>query len=238
MAGFEDYAGDCPRNGHGQYILSVDVGTTSIRCHIYNRNAEIVSESTEQIRIQYPNPGWVEIEPKHVWNSFLKVTQEAMRKAKISADSIDSMGISTQRNTYTIWDKRTGNHYHNFICWNDNRSDYICNSWNHSYQLKSIRALGKILYFLTRSKRFLAASLLKFTTQMVITKLLWSLQEFPDIKTQVMTGDPLYGTLDTWLVWKLTNGSVHATDPSNACSSGFYDPFQMKWAKWAIRYTV
>lgn len=71
---------------------------------------------------------------------------------------------------------------------------------------------------------------------MVITKLLWSLQEFPEIRARVVSGESMYGTIDTWLVWKLTNGAVHATDPSNACSSGFYDPFQMKWAKWAIRY--
>lgn len=145
------------------------------------------------------------------------------------------MGLSTLRNTFVLWDSETGKNFTNFIVWKDTRSSELCSAWNHSFQVKALRFGGKFLYFLTRKKRFLAASMLKFTTGMVVMRLLWALKHTPGIQKRLSEGKVLYGTVDTWIIWKLTKGSVHSTEPSNACVSGFYDPFEMTWGKWAIR---
>lgn len=107
----------------------------------------------------------------------------------------------------------------------------MCHEWNQSYRISALRLVGKVMHSVTRSKRFLSASILKLRTAMVVMRLLWSLEHYADIRTDE---DAIYGTIDTFLVWKLTGGKVHATEPSNACVSGFYDPFILKWAGWAV----
>ena len=154
--------------------------------------------------------------------------------AKITAPQILCLGISTQRGTFITWDRKTGEPFHEFITWKDIRSDHLCKQWNHSFRMKCINFGAKFVHFFTRSNRFLAASLLRFTTGMVVMRFLWVLQNIPHIRLKAVEGDALYGTLDTYLVWKLTGGKVHATDASNACITGFYDPFLMKWADWAL----
>lgn len=154
--------------------------------------------------------------------------------AKINVSQLLCMGISTQRGTFITWDRKTGEPFHNFITWKDIRSDQLCKQWNQSFRLKCIKFGAKFIHFFIRSNRFLAASLLRFTTGMVIMRFIWVLQNIPQIRLKATEGDALYGTLDTYLVWKLTSGRVHATDASNSCITGFYDPFLMQWADWAL----
>ncbi|KAI1296505.1 putative glycerol kinase 5 [Halotydeus destructor] len=221
-------------DGGDKFVLAIDVGTTSIRCHIYNCETVIIGEASEPVQLIYPNHDQVEICPGSLWSSTLSVCRRAIKSAKLEASDIASIGISSQRNTFTIWNKTTGEPYHNFITWKDTRSESLCNQWNASFKVGLIRLFGKVLHFVTRKKRFLAARLLRFTNQMVVMRLLWVLEQFKDVRMDAQSGEALYGTIDTFLIWKLTGGQVHVTEPSSACVSGMYDPFELKWASWAI----
>ncbi|CAG2122977.1 unnamed protein product, partial [Medioppia subpectinata] len=138
------------------------------------------------------------------------------------------------RGTFITWDRETGQPFHNFITWKDIRSEQLCNQWNQSMRMKCLKMGAKFVHFFSRSDRFLAASLLRFTTGMVVMRLVWVLQNIPRVRQRAVEGNALYGTVDTYLIWRLTSGKVHATDPSNACITGFYDPFLMKYADWAL----
>lgn len=217
-----------------KYFLSVDVGTTTIRCHVYDKQVRIVGAASETNTVLNPFPGHVEIDPDQLWEKFTRVIKDAVADAGITFDAIISMGISTMRGTFMTWNKDTGDHYHNFITWQDTRSKDICDVWNDGLQLKLLRGVGSILYFVSRRKRFLAASIFRMSTPMVLPRLIWVLYNNEAIREDVAKGKALFGTVDTWLVWKLTKGNIHATDPSNICTSGFYDPFRLKYGSWAL----
>ncbi|RWS21809.1 putative glycerol kinase 5-like protein, partial [Leptotrombidium deliense] len=134
------------------------------------------------------------------------------------------------RNTFVLWDKSTGKCLHNFITWKDSRCKQLCDEWNDSFRLKCLQTVSKLIYYVTRHKRYLSASLLKFVTGMVAMRLLWILNKYKHVREAAVNGKVLYGTVDTWLVWKFTAGKVHATDASNACVSGLFDPFQLQWS--------
>lgn len=217
-----------------KYFLSVDVGTTTIRCHVHNDQVKIVGSATETNTVLAPFPGHVELDPDQLWDKFIRVIKDAVSDARISFDSIISIGISTMRGTFMTWNQETGDHYHNFITWQDTRSSDICDSWNDGLQLRLLRGAGSILYFVSRRNRFLAASIFRMSTPMVLPRLIWVLNNNEQLKSDIISGQALFGTVETWLVWKLTKGEIHATDPSNICTSGFYDPFRLKYGTWAL----
>ncbi len=144
------------------------------------------------------------------------------------------MAIATQRGTFTTWDRESGQTFHNFITWKDIRSSSLCEQWNNSFRIKALKAGANLLHFFTRSHRFLAGSLMKFTTGMAVIRLIWVLENLPQVKQKAIEGKAMFGTVDTYLVWKLTGGKVHATDASNACVTGMFDPFRMKWMDWVM----
>ncbi|XP_054153022.1 putative glycerol kinase 5 [Oppia nitens] len=217
-----------------KYILVVDVGTTNIRGHIYDQRARLIGEAVTSVQLIHPHLGYEEISAQTIWDAFLDVIKRAIDSAKISVHQVLCIGISTMRGTFITWDKETGEPFHNFITWKDIRSNQLCDQWNESLRMKCLKMGAKFIHFFTRSSRFLAASLLKFTTGMVVMRLVWVLHNIPEVRHQAIEGKALYGTIDTYLIWKLTSGKVHATDPSNACVTGFYDPFLMKWGDWAL----
>ena len=218
-----------------KFILAVDVGTTVIKCHVYDEKASVRGEASKRVQLVYPERGRVEIPPDVLWEAFLFVVREAVKNAGIKATDIQSIGLSTLRNSFTMWNKKTGVHYHNIITWNDTRSSKICQEWNESLLIKTINKTGRTFYHLTRLPRFLGMSIFKLSTQMVVSKLIWVLKEYPDLRKDAEAGEVSYGTLDTWLVWKMSQEAVHATDPSNACVSGIFDPFTMSWSSWALK---
>jgi putative glycerol kinase 5 len=228
MSGESDFA-------QHKFILAVDVGTTVIKAHVYNDEAKVIGEAFQSVQLLYPGRGRVEIVPDLLWTAFTHVIREAVKSSGIKPSQIESIGLSTLRNSFTIWNKSTGIHYHNIITWKDNRSSKLCQEWNDSLLFKTVNRTGKWLYRLTRRTTFLAMSIFKLSTQMVASKLVWVLNEYPNIREEAESGDVLYGTLDTWLIWKMTNETVHATDPSNACISGLYDPFTLAWSPWILK---
>uniref|UniRef100_A0A672LEJ0 Glycerol kinase 5 n=1 Tax=Sinocyclocheilus grahami TaxID=75366 RepID=A0A672LEJ0_SINGR len=221
------------RNGFSKretFILSVDVGTTSIRCHVYDKSASIRGSCSAKVSLLYPQPGWVEIDPDDLWKDFVTVVKGAVQDAGLQMCQMESLGISTQRATFMTWDRNTGKPFHNFITWQDLRAAELVRSWNWSCTMKTVHGVMKMLHFLTRQKRFLAASLVVFTTQHVSLRLVWALNNIPQLRQAVEDGSCYFGTIDTWLLYKLTKGLVHATDYSNASATAIFDSYQMCWS--------
>ncbi|XP_043119648.1 putative glycerol kinase 5 isoform X2 [Puntigrus tetrazona] len=217
------------RNGFSKresFILSVDVGTTSIRCHVYDKSASIRGSCSTKVSLLYPRPGWVEIDPEDLWKGFVTVVKGAVQDSGLRMCQMESLGISTQRATFITWDRNTGRPFHNFITWQDLRAADLVRSWNRSCTMKTVHGVMKVLHFLSRQKRFLAASLVVFTTQHVSLRLVWALNNIPQLRQAVEDGSCYFGTIDTWLLYKLTKGLVHATDYSNASATAIFDSYQ------------
>ncbi|XP_043119656.1 putative glycerol kinase 5 isoform X3 [Puntigrus tetrazona] len=177
------------RNGFSKresFILSVDVGTTSIRCHVYDKSASIRGSCSTKVSLLYPRPGWVEIDPEDLWKGFVTVVKGAVQDSGLRMCQMESLGISTQRATFITWDRNTGRPFHNFITWQDLRAADLVRSWNRSCTMK--------------------------------------------LRQAVEDGSCYFGTIDTWLLYKLTKGLVHATDYSNASATAIFDSYQMCWS--------
>ncbi|KAM8770694.1 glycerol kinase 5 isoform 1-T1 [Rhynchonycteris naso] len=216
-----------PRAG---FVLGVDVGSSVIRCHVYDRAGRIRGSSAQKVKSLCPQTGWVEIDPDVLWLQFVVVIKESVKAAGIEMNQVVGLGISTQRATFITWNKKTGKHFHNFISWQDLRATELVKSWNSSLIMKLIHGSCRLLHFFTRSKRFLAASLFTFTTQQVPLRLAWVLQNVLEVQKALEEGNCSFGTMDTWLLRKLTKGSEYATDFSNASTTGLFDPFKMCWS--------
>uniref|UniRef100_A0A4W6FI06 Glycerol kinase 5 n=1 Tax=Lates calcarifer TaxID=8187 RepID=A0A4W6FI06_LATCA len=197
------------RNGFKKetFILSVDVGTTSIRCHVYDKEAKIRGSCTTKVVLLYPEVGRVEMDPDALWKGFIDVVKGAVQDAGVQMRQIEALGISTQRGTFTTWDKKTGVPFHNFISWQDQRAADLVKSWNRSCTMKVSCIISTAL---SRSQPH-HVSLFQ-------------------VRQAVAEGNCVFGTIDTWLLFKLTKGHVHATDFSNASSTGIFDSYQMCWS--------
>uniref|UniRef100_A0A8K9WP04 Glycerol kinase 5 n=1 Tax=Oncorhynchus mykiss TaxID=8022 RepID=A0A8K9WP04_ONCMY len=144
---------------------------------------------------------------------------------------METLGISTQRGTFTTWDRKTGVPFHNFISWQDLRAVELVRSWNNSCTMKAIHGVMMVLHFLSKNKRFQAASLIVFSTQHVTFRLAW-------LSQAVAEGNCCFGTIDTWLLYKLTKGLVHATDYSNASATGMFDSYQVGFSLFTCVITL
>ncbi|KAB1283297.1 putative glycerol kinase 5 [Camelus dromedarius] len=244
-----------PDSRRARFVLGLDVGSSVIRCHVYDRAARICGSSVQKVESLYPQTGWVEIDPDVLWLQFVAVVKESVKAAGIEMNQIVGLGISTQRATFITWNnidpelveflirqissqntvsiflRKTGNHFHNFISWQDLRAIELVKSWNSSLLMKLIHSSCRVLHFFTRSKRFLAASLFTFTTQHVSLRLAWILQNLTEVQKAIEEDNCCFGTVDTWLLHKLTKGSEFATDFSNASTTGLFDPYEMCWSK-------
>ena len=150
------------------------------------------------------------------------------------------MGISTQRSTFITWNRETGETFHNFITWKDLRADEMVRKWNSSVALKVMHGVSHCLYFVTRSKRFLAGSVIKLMNAQTTPRLCWMLQNNKKLQQAIEDKCALFGTLDSWLLYRLRQGKSrskyveHISDVTSCAATGFYDPFTMQWAKWAV----
>lgn len=224
----------------GKYVIAIDVGTTQIKAMIYDQRANVVVRSTRENVLSCLQPGRVEIRPETLWLTVVAVLKECVSNFQNRSGNcywIKSLGLSTMRNTFMLWNRENGHQYVDFITWKDTRSAAVCESWNRSLKLKLLQAAASSAYAVTRNKRYLAMSTFQFTTQMPVSNLLWCLENIPNLREDAANGRVMYGTIDTWLVWKLTGREVHATDPSNACVSGMFDPFIMDWSSTILRLT-
>lgn len=213
------------------YIVALDVGSSSVRSHIYSKSGCIKGKGSKKIQLIRPKPGWSELDPEVLYQQVVECISESVRAAGIHMSDVTCLGISTQRNTCLTWDRYTGKPFHNFITWQDLRARNYVKSWNSSLTLLGLNTGSKFLHMFTRKKRFLSASVLKFMSPQVTLRLLWLLDNIPGLRHKAIEDRVLFGCIETWLLWKLTGGKVHATDYSCASGTGLYDPFQVEWSK-------
>ncbi|XP_060072194.1 putative glycerol kinase 5 [Ylistrum balloti] len=212
------------------YIISLDIGTTTMRSHVYVKDGSIKGSSSKRIQLMYPEPRWVEIDPDLLVQQAVECIKESIRAANITPGQVTCLGITNQRSTFLTWDRETGKPFHNFITWQDLRASDNVKSWNSSYKLRALNKGSSLLHLFTRQPRFLAASVLKFMSNQVCLRLIWALENIEELRNRASEDQVMFGCIDTWLLWKLTGEKVHATDYSNASGTGLFDPFQVEWS--------
>src|SRR5690349_22078138 len=183
-----------------KYILALDQGTTSSRAIVFDHSGSIVAVAQKEFRQIFPKPGWVEHDPKDIWSSQAGVAAEALTKARAAASDVAAIGITNQRETTVVWDRATGEPVCNAIVWQDRRTAAMCD------RLRA-RKLDRVI----RRKTGLVVD-----AYFSGTKLQWILENVKGAKARAKAGELAFGTVDAWLVWHLTNGRAHVTDPSNA----------------------
>ena len=194
-----------------KYVLALDQGTTSSRAILFDRNGRIINISQKEFTQIYPNPGWVEHNPKEIWETQLNAAKEAIRNVNVS--EIASIGITNQRETTILWDKNTGEPVYNAIVWQSRQTADICDNLKESG----------------------IESYIKENTGLVIdayfsgTKIKWILDNVKGVREKVNRGTILFGTIDTWLIWNLTGGKHHITDYSNASRTMIYNIKSLQW---------
>jgi glycerol kinase len=195
------------------YILSLDQGTTSSRAIIFNKEGEIVSLAQREFTQIYPQPGWVEHDAKEIWSTQITVATEAVLKAQTTPANIAAIGITNQRETTVVWDKETGAPVHNAIVWQDRRTASYCNSLKEQGHDKTIQEKTGLIV-----DAYFSA-----------TKIKWILDEVPGARQKAEEGKLAFGTVDSWLIWNLTGGKVHATDVTNASRTMIYNINTLQW---------
>ncbi len=183
-----------------KFLLALDQGTSSSRSIVFDEGGRIVAMAQREFRQIFPQPGWVEHDPKEIWATQLATAQEALAKAKLKAGDIASIGITNQRETTVVWNRRTGEPVYNAIVWQDRRAEPTC---------AALRAQGLEETFQRKTGLIVDAY---FSG----TKLKWILDNVAGARAAALAGELAFGTIDTWLMWQLTGGAVHATDVSNA----------------------
>ncbi len=218
------------------FILTLDIGTTNIKAFLIDKNASIVAQAKRRPRYIMDEPGQVEQDPLEIWYDSKEVLEEVLASKGLEAKDIDSIAISTQRASFMLWDKNTGEHYSNIITWQDNRAASFAQKATKKLFFRIIRTIGKITRFFGSTK-MLVASMLRFPTDYASIRTAFFLENHQKLKK--MAKDPntsiAWGQIDSWLLWNLTEGKVHATDFSNASMSAMLDPFLMKWNKMVMK---
>jgi putative glycerol kinase 5 len=213
------------------FILSIDIGTSSIRAYLFSKSFEIISSSQKPQIMLCPEPHGFEFDPEQFWSTLLDVIHETIQHAHpLTPADITCLGISTLRNSVIVWDRQTGETHSNIILWNDSRSSAHATATNSSLTWKMLRNFAKVVYPVIKTPRMSTLSNLEFRTQMIAFKLLWLFDKKPHLIERAQNNQLLFGCIETWLVWKLTGGQEHVTDVSCASSTGLYDPFQGRWS--------
>ncbi|MFS8159682.1 MAG: glycerol kinase GlpK, partial [Candidatus Roizmanbacteria bacterium] len=196
-----------------KYILVLDQGTTSSRTAIFDKKGNLVSKSSKEISQIYPKPGWVEHNAEEIFDSQIYTIHRALKEADISPSEIASIGITNQRETTVLWDKKTGKPVHNAIVWQCRRSEKICDELKSSGYDKIIKEKTGLV-----TDAYFSA-----------TKIQWIFDAFPEIKAQAEKGEILFGTIDSWLIYNLTKEALHITDVSNASRTMLFNIHELRW---------
>ena len=195
------------------YLLALDQGTSSSRSIVFRRDGSIVAMAQREFRQIYPQPGWVEHDPQEIWQTQLETAREALRKADIDAKQIRSIGITNQRETTVVWNRKTGRPIYNAIVWQDRRAEPSC---------AELRARGL-------EETIMAKTGLRVDAYFSGTKLQWILDHVPGARAQAERGELAFGTVDAWLIWQLTEGRMHVTDVSNASRTMLFNVHENRW---------
>lgn len=196
-----------------KYILALDQGTTSSRAILFNKKGEIYHTAQQEFTQYFPKAGWVEHNADEIWSSILSVIAAVMSEKNIAASQVEAIGITNQRETAVVWDKHTGNPVYNAIVWQSRQTAAICdelkeNGYNELFRSKTGLLIDS--YFSG-------------------TKVKWILDNVEGVRERANNGDLLFGTIDTWLIWKLSGGKAHVTDYSNASRTLMYNIHDLQW---------
>jgi glycerol kinase len=195
------------------YLLALDQGTSSSRSIVFDAAGKIKAMAQQELTQIYPQPGWVEHDPMEIWRTQLATAREALQKAGISARQVRALGITNQRETTVVWNRRTGLPIHNAIVWQDRRAEPACIELRERGLAPTIQAKTGLLVDAYFSG----------------TKLQWLLDHVPGARQQAQDGELAFGTVDSWLIWQLTGGAVHATDVSNASRTMLFNVHSNHW---------
>src|ERR1017187_3336610 len=195
------------------FVLALDQGTTSSRALVFDGGGAVRGMAQQELRQIYPEPGWVEHDPTEIWATQLAAMHEALVVAGITGGDVAAIGITNQRETTLLWERATGRPLANAIVWQDRRTAPMCDA---------LRAAGL-------EATFTAKTGLVLDPYFSGTKLKWLLDNVPDARVRAARGALAFGTVDSWLVWQLTNGAVHVTDASNASRTLLYDIHTGTW---------
>ncbi len=195
------------------YLLALDQGTSSSRSIVFDSMGQIVASSRRELPQIFPQPGWVEHDPMEIWLGQLATAKEALLKANLSAKDIAAIGITNQRETTLVWNRKTGLPIHHAIVWQDRRAEPTCMQLREQGLAETIQEKTGLLIDAYFSG----------------TKLKWLLDNVPNAREQAKRGELAFGTIDSWLMWQLTNGAVHATDVSNASRTMLFNVHTNQW---------
>lgn len=195
------------------YMMALDAGTTSNRCILFDHKGKICGMAQKEFTQHFPKPGWVEHDPDEIFTTQLEVAQMSLKNAGISPSNVAAIGITNQRETTIVWNRHTGRPVYNAIVWQCRRTADYCDTLRSQGLVDTIRdKTGLVIdpYFSA-------------------TKIRWILEHVPDARQQAQNGDLLFGTVETWLIWKLTGGKVHVTDYSNASRTMLFNIHTLDW---------
>ncbi len=205
---------------NSQYIMALDQGTTSSRCIIYDAGGNVISMAQKEFQQIYPQSGWIEHDPMEIWSSQLAVAMEAMVRAGLTYKNIAGIGITNQRETTIVWDKNTGKPVYNAIVWQCRRTSKRIDCMKQEGMVASVRSRTGLI-----PDAYFSAS-----------KIEWILDNVPEARERAQRGELLFGTVDTWLIWKLTKGAVHVTDYTNASRTMLFDINKLCWDDELLKY--
>jgi glycerol kinase len=195
------------------YLLALDQGTSSSRSIVFDREGRIVAIAQKELTQIYPQPGWVEHDPMEIWRSQLATAREVLTKAGLQASDIHAIGITNQRETTVLWNRKTGQPVHNAIVWQDRRAEPLCARLREEGMSDTIRQKTGLVIDAYFSG----------------TKLRWLLDNVPGARAQAECGELAFGTIDSWLIWQLTGGKTHVTDVSNASRTMLFNVHDNTW---------
>lgn len=196
-----------------KYVMALDAGTTSNRCILFNEKGEMCSVAQKEFTQYFPKPGWVEHDANEIWSTQLGVAVEAMSKIGAAAEDIAAIGITNQRETAIVWDKNTGEPVYHAIVWQCRRTSEYCDTLKEKGLTETFRKKTGLI----------------IDAYFAGTKVKWILDNVPGARERAERGDLLFGTVETWLIWKLTKGAVHVTDYSNASRTLLFNINTLDW---------
>ena len=203
-----------------KFILALDQGTTSSRSIVFDHDGRVCAMAQQEFKQYYPQPGWVEHDPEEIWATQLATAKAALQKARLNGRDIAAIGITNQRETTVLWDRKTGAPIHNAVVWQDRRTAPICDDIRKDFGAAAIAQRTGLVadpYFSG-------------------TKIKWLLDNIPGVRQRARNGEVAFGTIDSWLLWKLTGGKSHATDCSNASRTLLFNIHHLDWDRDILSY--
>lgn len=197
----------------GKYILSLDQGTTSSRAILFNSEGDVVYSAQREFPQYFPHPGWVEQNANEIWSSILGVIASCLSESGVKANQVAAIGITNQRESVAVWDKNTGVPVYNVLVWQSRQTSDIC---------EELKRQG-------HEELFHSKTGLLIDPYFSGTKVKWILDHVEGAREKAERGDLLFGTIDSWLIWKLSGGTAHVTDYSNAARTLMYNIYELKW---------